>query len=104
VIVAGNSSYETKTYIFGIANTTYGSGHQWVIDGYWEMTTKVKNKVTGQMIPDYPLQYVHCNLGWGPGYLNQVSGEWISHNGWYINGVFDTNQQPRPEGRGMLFM
>jgi hypothetical protein len=84
VIVAGHSAYETKTYIFGITNTTYKNGHQWVIDGYWEMTTKVKDKVTGQMITDYPLKYVHCNLGWGP-YVN---------NGWYIDGVFNTNDIP----------
>ena len=65
-----------------------------MIDGYWEMATEVKDKFTGQIIPDYPLQYVHCNLGWGPGYLDRVSGKWKSSNGWFINGVFDTNNIP----------
>jgi hypothetical protein len=79
-------------FVLGITNTTYGNGHQWVIDGYWEITTEVKDKATGNMVADYPMEFVHCNLGWGPGKEDPVSGKLLnSTNGWYISGVFDAS-------------
>jgi len=38
----------------------------------------------GAYVEDYPLDYVHCNLGWG---LDRS-------NGWYISGIFDVNNIP----------
>jgi len=81
VMVLGYAKEITTSYIFGIQAKTYDEGHFWVIDGCREMKTKVKDKATGEPMPDpYPLEYVHCNMGWGG-----------SHNGWYISGVFDAN-------------
>jgi hypothetical protein len=80
VLVSGNS--KIKMVILGIP--IYESGHFWVVDGYALMSTMVKRIDTGEYIPDYPLDYVHCNLGWS-------SSGW---NGWYISGVFNRNNIP----------
>jgi hypothetical protein len=89
VVVAGYSSYktETATYTFGITSTStsYGEGHQWVIDGYQQFSVTVKIDKSLTAWKEYP-DYVHCNLGW-----RNYSG-----NGWYISGVFDTNYVPVP--------
>jgi len=88
VQVAGYS--KIKYYILGIP--VYDGGHSWVIDGYARMTTTVKDKYSGEEIEDYPLDYVHCNLGWHD----------IANNGWYISGIFDTNNIPHNDTEGEI--
>jgi hypothetical protein len=82
------TGYTAETIILGI-KIPAGTGHLWVIDGCAQMTTKVKDKVTGKEvdIEDYPLDYVHCNMGWGG-----------LDNGWYISGVFDTRHTKDGDG------
>jgi hypothetical protein len=70
----------TRTILFGF-QTHDGTGHYWVIDGYRRMTTVVKDLSSGLLVNDYPLDYVHCNMGWS-GFCN----------GWFISGVFDTSK------------
>ncbi|MDR1100676.1 MAG: C10 family peptidase [Treponema sp.] len=54
-------------------------GHIWVIDGVRHMTY-TETTPAGHII-GFTYDWVHCNLGWGPGRVN----------GWYISGAFDTN-------------
>jgi hypothetical protein len=72
VYVRGFSKEERKNHWADIFKwftyTKYTEGHAWVIDGYRVFNGK---------------QMVHCNLGWGG-----------SCNGWYISGVFNTNNVP----------
>jgi hypothetical protein len=75
----------TEATIIGklqIPTLTKGA-HAWVIDGYRRMTSTVKNKATGIEEKGLPLDYVHCNLGWGG-----------DGNGWYLSGVFNTKEIP----------
>jgi len=89
VQVSGNS--RIKYYILGIP--IYETGHSWVIDGYAKMTTTVKDKYSGKEIEDYPLDYVHCNVGWGESWIYNSKDD-IRPNGWYISGIFNTNDIP----------
>ncbi len=72
--------------IAGDRYTDEGSeiGHAWVIDGYANMSC------TALYLGYYPVtvtfDYVHCNLGW--------SG---SSNGFYISGIFDTDNLPHSD-------
>jgi hypothetical protein len=98
VMVAGYAKEITTTHSSGIQTKSHKEGHYWVIDACAKLETKVKDKVTGKEQPDpYPLDYVHCNLGWGG-----------SKNGWYISGVFDTRYDnnvpnfPWPDNYGPL--
>jgi len=62
---------------------SYKGGHYWIIDGYRRMTTLAKQKSNNAVV-SYTTDYVHCNMGWG------IDRD----NGWYINGVFDTDNVP----------
>jgi hypothetical protein len=87
VMAAGYEKEITTTYIFGITYKTHEVGHFWVVDGYRRMITKAKYDKNEPAV-DYPADYVHCNLGWGG-----------SKNGWYFDGVFNTdiNDIPLPD-------
>lgn len=71
-------TYKTTTKI----NHNYSSGHYWIVDGYANLTCSAVNKNTSAETT-LKADFVHCNLGW--------SG---SCNGYYLNGVFDTNHLP----------
>jgi hypothetical protein len=90
VMVAGFAIEVTTTYSSGIQTKSYDEGHYWVIDACAKMGTLVKNKFTGEELPDpNPPDYVHCNLGWGG-----------KNNGWYFSEVFNTNVPTLPiEGK-----
>jgi hypothetical protein len=86
-VMVGGCEKKVETKILGIfTQTSYEEGHYWVIDGYAQMTTDIKDKFTGVVREDpYPSDFVHCNMGWGG-----------SKNGWYISGVFNANDIPIP--------
>jgi len=52
------------------------AGHDWVIDGYCNLTCDAVHNDTGET-KNITADYVHCNAGWGG-----------SHNGYYISNVF----------------
>ncbi|MDR2499974.1 MAG: C10 family peptidase [Treponema sp.] len=64
-------------------------GHAWVIDGYGDITWYnecLRNSQTGQLV-NVLIKFnnclmVHCNMGWDGG-----------SNGWYVFGIFDTNNR-----------
>lgn len=77
-------------WIFSYSNTTYNEGHAWVIDGYIKRQRKINynlvlyngsKKIISQPVSHYQYdEYVSCNFGWGG-----------IDNGYYLSGVFDTN-------------
>jgi hypothetical protein len=87
VLADGSAS---GTTIFGITIATPIKGHYWVIDGYRRMKIDIKNDKGTDKI-EYPTDFVHCNMGWGG-----------NNNGWYINGVFNTNNIPWDDTNGPL--
>jgi len=88
VIAVGYTEKEETTILF-IVIPTYDKGHYWVIEGCAELATDVKDKVTGEIMPDYPLDYVYCNMGWRERKVN----------GWYVSGVFNTDNIPEEANR-----
>jgi len=78
VMAGGYTDETTILFIF----KKHSGGHYWVIDGYFQR--EIKNKATGEIKKDPSApRYVHCNMGWGG-----------TANGWYIDGVFNTNAVP----------
>jgi hypothetical protein len=89
--------------IFGkkIGYTT--NGHAWVIDGYvkkrrfMEQKIIIKNKKTGQIVKSEITSYweynsfIHNNWGWDG-----------SHNGWFTEGCFDSNNGNVPNPLKMI--
>jgi hypothetical protein len=72
------------------------NGHIWVIDGHGSMSTYgeyFSNSQTGQTTwvswNFYNCLMVHCNLGWDG-----------KANGWYVYGLFDTNNRTLLESSG----
>jgi hypothetical protein len=61
-----------------VGGLSIAGGHIWVIDGVRHMTY-TEATPAGHII-GFTYDWVHCNLGWGPGRVN----------GWYISGAFDT--------------
>jgi hypothetical protein len=61
-----------------VGGLSTAGGHIWVIDGVRHMTY-TEATPAGHII-GFTYDWVHCNLGWGPGRVN----------GWYISEAFDT--------------
>ncbi len=63
------------------------SGHAWVLDGFviLQRQVTVRYKFSNKIISQYNEQkeFVHCNLGWGPGY-----------NGYYLSKAFNLDAGP----------
>lgn len=95
VFMGGNSSRTSHKFL-GITWYTYDEGHAWVVDGYLEqiqaVTTKMElvdnNGKTTLLSTSTSLnnvKYLHHNWGWNG-----------HHNGYYVAGSFNTNEEPRP--------
>lgn len=86
VMTSGYATKKTKKKKFmGITfkkTTTYSNGHFWVIDGYARFSCKATHKKSGEVVT-LTDNFIHCNLGWD-GYCN----------GYYLNGLFDTQHVP----------
>jgi hypothetical protein len=92
-VIADGST--TGINLLGITISTPIGGHYWVIDGYRRMAIKVKDKkVTGNTIDTNPLNYIHCNLGWRRNFYDEDTDKYVTKNGWYVSGVFDTHNIP----------
>jgi len=80
-LIARGCSYKINHTVLGITyNTTYDGCHMWIMDGHVKRTaiyTIAINGVTYQI--DSYFEYVHNNWGWNGG-----------HNGYFANGVFDS--------------
>jgi hypothetical protein len=88
ILIAGFSESGKKDKASG-DDDKKKSGHYWVIDGYGSMTTYKEyfyNSQTGQTatvtLNLNNCLMVHCNLGWNG-----------NANGWYIYGIFDTENR-----------
>jgi hypothetical protein len=81
----------TGTVILGITVSTPIGGHYWVIDGYRRMASTVNDNFAGIPITSYPIDYVHCNLGWSR-VTDDTTGKKLTKNGWFISGVFNTDK------------
>jgi len=73
----------------GISVAYASGGHYWVIDGYRAMAVEVNDKNKPMYL--YITDYVHCNMGWGG-----------NCDGWYFEGVFNTNKIPLDDDNDTL--
>jgi hypothetical protein len=93
-VIAGGHTELTKILWFTFGS---GDGHYWVIDGYQQYSVLAKNDKGSKVLEEYT-DYVHCNLGWYPGFDIYDPDDRVyrfhSKNGWFISGVFDTNNIP----------
>lgn len=84
VVAAGFAHIKNKgKKILGIrvSNTTYASGHDWLIHGAFTLTTKIHSTHSKPHNTTTIDNYVLCNWGWDG-----------SSDGYYLSGVFDTNK------------
>lgn len=85
LVYAGGYSHRTKK-LFGYS---YSGGHAWIIDHYTNITKTVYKVVyyssgaTRTVLSSSTTMHVHCNMGYEE-----------AKNGYYIDGVFNTNDLP----------
>ena len=85
VMIAGWAKKEDVEHSFlwwNWTTTNYSDGHEWIIDGYANMSCTATHKLTKES-KRITEDYVHCNIGWNGRY-----------NGYYINEVFDIRYYP----------
>jgi hypothetical protein len=94
VLIGG---YDTRThyirtyyFLWWVVRTeewdSYSGGHEWIIDDY---STRTRSLYFAGFTLRYPVEYVHCNIGWGG-----------QKDGWYLSGSFDVNNGPQTRSVG----